>query len=93
MTPRLLNQKFDGEIVLSDPMGAGMKFDQIPPQGKVIIVCGGTGILPFCDFIDLLFKRAKFLESPSLSNILAKNDPLVAQDFVKDREFVFYCAA
>jgi hypothetical protein len=65
LTPRLLAENFNGEIVLSQPMGAGMKFDQIPSKGKVIIVCGGTGILPFCDFIDLLFKRTKFLESPS----------------------------
>jgi hypothetical protein len=93
LTPRLLAENFKGEIVLSQPMGAGMKFDQIPSKGKVIIVCGGTGILPFCDFIDLLFKRTKFLKSPSLSNSLSKNDPLVAKDFIKEREFVLYCAA
>jgi hypothetical protein len=42
-------------------MGAGLKYDKISPNGIVAFVCGGTGILPFCDFIDLLFKRAKFL--------------------------------
>ena len=51
---------------MSEPMGCGMKYQNIGPQGKVLIVCGGTGILPFCDFIDILFKRAKHLENSKL---------------------------
>jgi hypothetical protein len=42
-------------------MGKGMAFDKLRPDGKVIIICGGTGILPFCDFIDILFKKTKYL--------------------------------
>lgn len=73
-------------------MGSGLKFDTISTEGNVIFVCGGTGILPFCDFIDLLFKRSKVLESSNLSGALIKNDPLVGNDFIKQRSFFFYCA-
>lgn len=73
-------------------MGAGLKFDTISQSGSVIFVCGGTGILPFCDFIDLLFKRVKILESSNLTAMIANNDPLVVTDFIKQRSFIFYCA-
>jgi len=73
-------------------MGAGLKFDTISSSGSVIFVCGGTGILPFCDFIDLLFKRSKVLDSHNLSGMLVKMDSLVGTDFIKQRTFNFYCA-
>jgi hypothetical protein len=37
-----------------------MKFDIIG-SGKIIIVTGGTGIFPFIDFIDILFKKSLVL--------------------------------
>ena len=58
-------------------MGTGLKYDSISPSGSVIFVCGGTGILPFCDFIDLLFKRSKVLESSNLTGMILSKDPLV----------------
>jgi len=62
LTPRLFNEAFDGEMILSKTLGDGMKYGDISEEGKVIIICGGTGLLPFCDFIDLLFKRVLLLE-------------------------------
>jgi NAD(P)H-flavin reductase len=47
--------------ILSKPMGQGLGFDKLREGGKVILISGGTGILPFCDFIDILFKRVKYL--------------------------------
>jgi hypothetical protein len=73
-------------------MGAGMKLERIPLTGYMIIVTGGTGLQPFSDFVDLLFKRVLVLESSNLSSMLLKRDPLVGQDFIKDRNFAFYCA-
>lgn len=62
MTPRFLGeQEYKLDVILSSPMGAGMKYDYLGEEGKVIILCGGTGIFPFYDFIDLLFKRVKLL--------------------------------
>ena len=66
LTSRLLVNKFKGEIIVSAPMGAGMNYQNLRNDGKVIIVCGGTGVLPFCDLIDLLFKRIKYLRNPEL---------------------------
>lgn len=66
-------------------MGSGLKYDELPRAGKVIFICGGTGILPFCDIIDLLFKRVKYLEKSNLSNAISVNDPLVKEDLIKQR--------
>jgi hypothetical protein len=57
----LLVEEFGGEIIMSEPMGAGMKYGTIRDSGLVVFVTGGTGLLPFCDFVDLLFKRVKYL--------------------------------
>ena len=94
LTPKMLSDKgFDGEIVLSKSMGAGMKYGEIKEEGKVIIVCGGTGLLPFCDFIDLLFKRVLLLEDRPTASDFARKDPLVKEDLIKRRLFKLYCAA
>jgi predicted ferric reductase len=37
-----------------------MKFETVG-AGKVIIVAGGTGMFPFIDFIDILFKKSLVL--------------------------------
>jgi len=34
-----------------------MKYNTVKHDGKIIIVAGGTGMFPFIDFIDLLFKK------------------------------------
>ncbi len=70
-----------------------MKYGEIKEEGKVIIVCGGTGLLPFCDFIDLLFKRVLLLEGRPTASDFARKDPLVKEDLIKKRSFKLYCAA
>jgi hypothetical protein len=40
---------------LSSERGFGLSLGSLDP-GRVVIVIGGTGIYPFCDLIDLLFK-------------------------------------
>jgi hypothetical protein len=62
---------------MSSPMGAGLKYDKVPESGLILIVCGGSGLLPFCDLIDILFKRIRYLDSPKLSDTLKKRDPLI----------------
>lgn len=73
-------------------MGDGMRYHEVPHSGKVIIVCAGTGILPFCDFIDLLLKQVKILEGTQHENLLKLRDPLVGKDLIRNRSFVFYLA-
>lgn len=43
-------------IILSESKGEGLQLPDTKP-GKIIIVAGGTGIFPFCDLIDLLYKE------------------------------------
>lgn len=73
-------------------MGAGLKYDYVPEAGLVLIICGGTGFLPFCDLIDILFKRVKYLESSQLSETLYRHDPLVKKDIIKQRDFIMCLA-
>ena len=58
-------------------MGQGLGYDKLRDEGKVIFISGGTGILPFCDFIDILFKRVKYLSKSNISLLLAEKDPLI----------------
>ena len=68
------NGKFTDSIVkapvrslfLSSPKGEGLRFAQLKP-GKVVIVAGGTGIYPFADLIDLLFKDEIMKQEPNLT--------------------------
>jgi ferredoxin-NADP reductase len=36
-------------------MGRGLDIDKIQP-GRIVLFAGGTGIFPFMDLIDILFK-------------------------------------
>ncbi len=58
-----------------------------------MIVCGGTGILPFADFIDVLFKRVKVLENSPLSEYILSRDSLAGKNLIKNREFVIFFAS
>lgn len=74
-------------------MGKGLYFDKLKSSGKVIFLSGGTGILPFCDFIDILFKRAKYLEGINIASNLADEDPLIKDNFVEKKDFIIYHSA
>lgn len=50
---------------MSTSRGEGLKFGELKP-GKIVIVAGGTGLFPFCDLIDLLFKRLLVQKLPKL---------------------------
>jgi len=41
---------------LSRPLGKGMSLHEMP-NGKIIMFAAGTGLHPYCDLIDLLFKE------------------------------------
>jgi ferredoxin-NADP reductase len=40
---------------MSKPLGRGLSLHEMPP-GELIFFAGGTGINPFCDVIDIMFK-------------------------------------
>ena len=54
-TSRFLDSAFKGEVTISKPLGRGLSLHEMPP-GELIFFAGGTGINPFCDVIDIMFK-------------------------------------
>lgn len=54
-------------IVISEEKGEGLRLSEIA-EGKIVIVAGGTGLFPFSDLIDLLYKDQLLKEEPSLKN-------------------------
>ena len=55
MTKPLLQSEAKS-LLLSSSKGTGLSLGGMR-RGKIVMVAGGTGFLPFCDFIDLLFKQ------------------------------------
>lgn len=69
-TSQLLNNKLGKtDFELSLQKGLGLELETTNP-GKIIIVAGGTGLFPFSDLIDLLFKDA-FIKNNSTNNRVA----------------------
>ena len=60
--------------------------------GKIIIVAGGTGLYPFGDLIDLLFKSMLLSTRPELRDILLQNDPILQINPFSNFIFSFYIA-
>ena len=59
----------DMKLQLSSSRGEGLHFAELTP-GKIIIVAGGTGLYPFCDLIDLLFKSLLLTTQPELTTMI-----------------------
>jgi NAD(P)H-flavin reductase len=55
LTQKLFSKYRNCHLNVSTPMGRGLCLDKIR-KGRVVIIVGGTGIYPFVDLIDLLFK-------------------------------------
>jgi NAD(P)H-flavin reductase len=66
MTEILASARVDS-LRLSCAKGEGLQFARLRP-GRAIMVAGGTGINPFCDLIDLLFKEQLVRSTPALKN-------------------------
>ncbi len=93
------NGKFTDSIVkapvrnlfLSSPKGEGLQFSHLKP-GKVVIVAGGTGIYPFADLIDLLFKDEIMKQEPSLAETIIELSPVLKKDIFKSLSFLLLAA-
>ena len=78
-------------LQLSCSRGEGLHFGELRP-GKIIIVAGGTGIYPFCDLIDLLFKTLLLSTRPDLTNMILENDPILRNNPFNNFIFSIYLA-
>lgn len=78
-------------VKFSCPRGRGLELEDTK-AGRIIVVAGGTGLFPFSDFIDLLFKAQAVQEGHKLSQELLKADPVLKQRPFEKFEFVFLIA-
>ena len=58
--------------------------------GHIIIVAGGTGIYPFCDLIDLLFKNYLLHTYPHLIKQILTADPILVSNPFNSFRFTLY---
>lgn len=56
VTSKLLSKGMKGRVRMSQAMGLGLGLDKIK-SGRVVLFAGGTGLYPFVDLIDILFKK------------------------------------
>jgi NAD(P)H-flavin reductase len=69
-----------------------MSLDEIP-NGRIVMFAGGTGIHPYCDLIDLLYKETLVQQNQPLSNEIIGLNPLVKQRTLTERwKFCLYVA-
>jgi len=76
LTPRLID-KIPFTLQISAPRGEGLRMSQTK-KGHIIIVTGGTGLYPFCDLIDLLFKTYLLFNRSDLKRHILAADPILA---------------
>ena len=55
LTSNFLDQDFKKDAIISKPLGRGLALHE-KNAGKIYFFAGGTGVYPFSDTIDLLFK-------------------------------------
>lgn len=73
------------KICISESKGEGLQLPHTRP-GKIIMVIGGTGVYPFSDLIDLLFKEQLMLHRPETSSeVLALSPVLASSPFAQFR--------
>ena len=60
--------------------------------GRVILVAGGTGIYPFSDFIDLLYKDELMKKNPAAKDEILNVSPILQTNPFKDFTFEMLAA-
>ena len=78
-------------VQISIPRGRGLQLDTTAP-GRIVIVAGGTGLFPFSDLIDLLYKAHVIEESHPMASELIHKDPLLKKRPFSKYFFVFLIA-
>jgi hypothetical protein len=79
-TPAFLNGGFNLQSMLSKPRGRGLALQDLleyPKPYNILMFSGGTGIYPYADTIDLLFKELVMETEKSLASTIIANDPIL----------------
>jgi hypothetical protein len=79
------------KLLISCSKGEGLQLAHTKP-GRIILVAGGTGIYPFSDFIDLLYKEQLMQSSPSTRQEILSVSPILATDPFKNFSFEMLAA-
>jgi hypothetical protein len=58
--------------------------------GKVVVFIGGTGIIPFGDLVDLLFKAVLMASHPEYRPIILSQNPILGTDCLSGFSFRFF---
>lgn len=67
------------KIVLSENKGEGLQLANTSP-GRIVVVAGGTGLFPFSDLIDLLYKEQLINYKPQLKEEILHLSPILANN-------------
>lgn len=74
--PNMLVSRTAETIKLSPPKGLGLELADLP-KGTVLIVAGGTGLYPFSDLIDLLYKDLRAKRQPFVQSQVFEKNPIL----------------
>jgi len=92
LTETLKKKNFiDIDVKFSSPRGLGLELETTGP-GRIIVMAGGTGLFPFSDFIDLLYKDYMIKKNHKMSRELLAADPVLEQRPFERNTFVFLIA-
>lgn len=78
-------------IKISQPRGLGLALDCVTAK-NIVVFAGGTGLYPYSDLIDLLFKAKLVREEHQLSSMILESDPLLKKRPFEGMHFTFYIA-
>jgi NAD(P)H-flavin reductase len=79
------------KIVISHPRGLGLSLDCVPAT-SIVLFAGGTGLYPFSDLIDLLFKAKLVRENHQMRDELLQRDPVLKSRPFERWNFQVYLA-
>ena len=92
LTKNLVDNSRQGAFLqMSCSRGEGLHFAELK-LGKIIIVAGGTGLYPFGDLIDLLFKNLILSTRTDLKSTIIENDPILKTNPFENFSFSLYLA-
>lgn len=90
-TADFLQTNFQGSVIVSRPRGRGLSLQDMP-EGRIVLLAGGTGLYPFSDTIDLLFKEHLVNTGHSQASAIKEADPLVGKKPFSKFKFSLYIA-
>ena len=80
-----LQNSTDQIFDVKGPFGLGLEINE-KTAGNIVIICGGTGILPFADFFDCLLKKSIY---SVINNIFGKDAAERGNPFKEDYNAIF----